>query len=82
MQKMQLDYAQKILDGGYAFGSKFLSRTNDLLVVTYDEDEYPYSGIQYLGTRLKDGKLQTDEAGFVSFSRVKPIIDEHTLWEI
>jgi hypothetical protein len=79
---MKPEYAQKILDGGYAFGNQFLSRTNDLLVVTYDEDEYPYSGVTYQGTRLKDGRLQTDEDGFVVFSRVKPIIDENTLWEI
>lgn len=81
MQKMQRQYAQRLLDGGYAFGNRFLSKTNRMLVCSYEEDDYPYSGPDYVATELDNGQLQVDAEGYVIFSRVTPIIDEKTRWE-
>jgi len=71
MQMMHLDYAKKLLDGGYAFGNRFMSCHDDLLVI---EDENSY----YYGTQLKDGQLQLNADGYVVFERVQIIIDENT----
>lgn len=77
MQKMKKEYAQRLLDGGYAFGNRFLSCHDDLLVVEVDEDDYPYQNY-FAGTMLVNGQLQTDEEGFVVFRRVDPVIDSNT----
>jgi hypothetical protein len=74
---MKLEYAQRLLDGGYAFGNRFLSCHNDLLVVYVEEDDYPYKDY-YAGTHLKDGRLQVDDEGYVRFLVVQPVIDENT----
>lgn len=78
--KMQTAYAQRILDGGYAFGNRFLSKTDDLLVC--EDLETGSLTSDYYGTKLKDGQLQTDGDGYVVFQRIKPIIDKHTRWKI
>lgn len=77
MQKMKLEYAEKILRGNYVFGNRMHSIQGDLFIVTYDEDSYPRT-TYYCGAKMKDGKLIADAEGYVTFSRVKPIIDEHT----
>jgi hypothetical protein len=74
---MHPEYAQKLLDGGYAFGNSYLSCHDDLLVIQA-EDEYSYGRTSYSATKLKDGKLQVNEKGYVVFTRVEPVIDEHT----
>jgi len=76
MQKMKLPYAKKLLEGGYAFGNRFLSCHDNLLVVAV-EDDYSYRD-SYAATKLKDGELQVDDEGYVRFSEVNPIIDENT----
>jgi hypothetical protein len=81
MQRMTAQHAQKILDGGYAFGNKFFSCHDDLLVVHYEDDGYPYQQYYY-GTQLKDGKLQVDHHGYVVFRRVEPVIDENTVFRL
>lgn len=75
MEKMLPEYAQRLLEGGYAFGNSFLSCHDDLLVV--ESDDFPY-GSSYQGTQLVDGKLQLDEDGYVVFRRVEPVIDSET----
>jgi len=75
MQKMKLEYAQILLEGGYAFGNRFFSCHDDLLVVTVDD--YPYRDF-YAATKLKDGELQVDDEGYVNFSAVNPVVDEET----
>jgi hypothetical protein len=77
---MTLEYAQRLLDGGYAFGNRFHSCHDDLLVVSVDDD-FPYRDY-YAATQLKDGQLQVDDEGYVRFSRVEPIIDEHTRFSL
>jgi hypothetical protein len=81
MQKMKPEYAQQLLDGGYAFGNRFHSCHDNLLVVSVEEDYYPYRDY-YAGTELKDGQLQVDDEGYVRFSRVEPIIDENTKFSL
>jgi hypothetical protein len=81
MQKMLLEYAEKILHGAYVFGNRMLAIQGDLLIVTYDEDSYPRT-TYYCGAKMKDGKLIADAEGYVVFSRVKPIIDEHTTFSL
>ena len=78
MQKMHPEYAQRLLDGGYAFGNRFLSCHDNLLVVEYDEDDYPYRDVSYYATDLVDGQLEIDSKGYVVFRKVKPIIDGET----
>ena len=80
MQQMNFVYAQRLLDGGRAFNSRFLSKTDTLLVCIYDPDDYPYRKSYYIGTKLKDGKLIIDKKGMVTFTKVDPIIDETTKW--
>jgi len=53
----------------------FFSCHDDLLVVTVDD--YPYRDF-YAATKLKDGKLQVDDEGYVNFSAVNPVVDEET----
>ncbi len=76
-QKMKLKYAHDILDGSYVFGNRLLSQTDEMLIVQYDEDEFPYR-VRYYGTKLVDGVLQTDDEGYVIFEQVEPIIDNNT----
>lgn len=76
MQKMRPEYAQEIFSGGWAFGNKFLSCHDDLLVVTYEDREYGET--TYQGTQLDNGQFVLDSDGYVVFSRVKPVIDEDT----
>ena len=77
MQKMIVEYAQKLLDGGYAFGNRFHSRTESMLVVETQDDWFPYE-TYYSGAELENGELKVDDEGYVVFSRVEPIIDENT----
>ena len=77
MQKMKLDYAEKLLNGGYAFGNRYLSCHDGLLVVENDLDDYPYT-TSYCATQLVDGRLEVDAQGYVVFKSVKPVIDENT----
>lgn len=77
MQQMHPEYAQKLLDGGYAFGNRYLSCHDGLLVIEMEGD-YPYNRTSYSATKLKDGKLQVNEQGYVVFHRVEPIVDENT----
>jgi hypothetical protein len=75
--KMKPEYAQKLLEGGYVFDSKYHSCRDDLLVVEYTDDYYPYR-TSYYGTRLKDGAFILDNEGYVVFTSAKPVIDEST----
>jgi hypothetical protein len=77
MQKMKPEYAQKLLDGGYAFNNSFFSYHNGLLVVEYSGDEWPYRE-SYYGTQLNDGNFMLDSEGYVVFFEVKPVIDQNT----
>lgn len=78
MMKMRLDYAEKFLTQGYSGSYRKHSCHDDLLVV---EDLEEYQSIGYLGTKLSNGKLQTDTQGYVVFNRVTPVIDENTRWK-
>jgi hypothetical protein len=80
MQRMMPEYAQKLLDGGYAFYNNFFSYHDGLLVVIYSGAERPYRD-KYYATQLEDGNFVLDEKGYVSFSKVEPIIDEHTRFQ-
>lgn len=80
MQKMKPEYAQKLLDGGYAFDNSFFSKNNDMLVVRYSESSWPYIE-SYYGTQLYDGQFMLDGEGYVIFSKVEPIVTQDTLWQ-
>ncbi len=75
IMKMQLAYAQQFITKGYAGHWRTVSCHDDVLVI---EDLEEYQSCGYLGTKLNSGQLQTDAQGFVIFTRVKPIIDQHT----
>lgn len=79
--KMIPEYAQKLLDGGYAFNSRFFSCHDDLLVVHNQSDDWLYRGVYY-GTVLKDGQLQVNDEGFVIFGEVEAYIDENTRFSL
>jgi hypothetical protein len=73
--KMMLSYAKEFLTKGRAGHWRTISCWNDLLVI---EDLETYQSSGYLGTRLSNGELQADEKGYVTFTTVKPVIDENT----
>jgi hypothetical protein len=77
MQKMIPEYAQHLLDGGYAFGNRFVSYHDELLVVENQDDYYP-GRTTYYGTQLKAGCFVLDAEGYVCFTEVSPVIDENT----
>lgn len=78
MQKMKLEYAEKLLNGGYAFGNKYFSKQKNMLIVETTDDWYPYN-VYYCGAELDDNdELRVDSEGYVSFSRVEPLVDENT----
>lgn len=77
MQKMKPEYAQKLLEGGQVFDNRYVSCHNDLLVIAYNQDHYPYRDVYY-GTQLKDGQFILDDEGYVVFISAKPVVDETT----
>jgi hypothetical protein len=74
MIKVQLECANKILDGKSVFGNRMLSCKNNFLVIQDDRNEY-------YGTKLRSGKLIADAGGYVIFKRVEPVITEATAWK-
>jgi len=76
-------YAQKILEGGSAFGSSFLSCHDGLLVVRTKSDEW-FLPDEYHATQLnEDGSLKVEgEYNHVVFRQVKPIINKDTRFEL
>jgi hypothetical protein len=73
MIKMKLDYASGFITQGYAGGKTRVSCHDNLLVIQ-DEDHY------YYGTKLSFGQFVTDANGYVTFTRVTPLINEDTHW--
>lgn len=80
---MQLKYAEEFLTKGRAGHWVVVSITGGPVsgIVAIEDLEDYYQTKYYLGSQLKDGKLQVDEKGYVHFKRVKPIIDENTRFQ-
>jgi hypothetical protein len=77
MIKMRLDFAEKLLKEGRAFGHELISQHDGIVVM--DDDNYPYDK-GYYATQLNDGKFEVDSEGFVAFHLTTPVINEHTRW--